>query len=68
LSGTVKYLWVTSKIKNESFLIDKDSDLTQTIPNIPRFGVTEIQKYQFAKGGRIGQEPVTNEIQEKFLN
>jgi type I restriction enzyme M protein len=67
LSGTVKYLWVTSKIKNESFLIDKESDLTQTIPNIPRFGVTEIQKYQFAKGGRIGQEPITNETQGKFF-
>jgi len=67
LSGTVKYLWVTSKVKNESFLIDKESDLTQTIPNIPRFGVTEIQKYQFAKGGRIGQEEVTNEIKEKFF-
>lgn len=67
LSGSVKYLWVTSKIKNESFIIDKDSDLTQTIPNIPRFGVTEIQKYQFVKGGRIGQEPITNEIQEKFF-
>jgi type I restriction enzyme M protein len=67
LSGTVKYLWVTSKIKNESFLIDKESDLTQTIPNIPRFGVTEIQKYQFVKGGRLGQEVVTNEIQEKFF-
>lgn len=67
LSGTVKYLWVTSKIKNESFLIDKESDLTQTIPNIPRFGVTEIQKYQFAKGGRIGNEEPTNEIKEKFF-
>lgn len=67
LSGTVKYLWVTSKIKNESFLIDKESDLTQTIPNIPRFGVTEIQKYQFAKGGRIGQEETTDEIKEKFF-
>ncbi|MDE5419147.1 N-6 DNA methylase [Labilibaculum sp. DW002] len=67
LSGTVKYLWVTSKVKNESFLIDKESDLTQTIPNIPRYGITEIQKYQFAKGGRIGQEQATTEIKEKFF-
>jgi len=68
LSGTVKYIWVTSKIKNESFLIDKDSDITQTIPNIPRFGVEEIQKYQFAKGGRLGQEDTNgNEVKEKFF-
>jgi type I restriction enzyme M protein len=67
LSGTVKYLWVTSKIKNESFLIDKESDLTQTIPDIPRYGITEIQKYKYAKGGRIGSEEATNEIKEKFF-
>ncbi|MFL0203006.1 restriction endonuclease subunit M [Tenacibaculum maritimum] len=67
LSGTVKYLWVTSKIKNESFLIDKESDERQTIPDIPRYGITEIQKYKYAKGGRIGSEEATNEIKKKFF-
>ncbi|WP_196895825.1 restriction endonuclease subunit M [Aureivirga marina] len=67
LSGTVKYLWVTSKIKNESFLIDKESDERQTIPDIPRYGITEIQKYKYVKGGRIGSEKATNDIKEKFF-
>jgi type I restriction enzyme M protein len=52
LSGTIKYLWVTSGIKNEYFLVDKDSNVKQTIPDIPRYGVTEVQKYKYAKGGR----------------
>ena len=47
LSGTVKYIWITSKIKNESFLVDKESDVIQTIPDIPRFGITIIQKYKY---------------------
>ena len=67
LSGTVKYLWVTSKIKNESFLIDKESDERQTIPDIPRYGITEIQKYKYAKGGRIGSEEATDDIKKKFF-
>jgi len=67
LAGTVKYVWVTSKIKNEYFLIDKESDLKQTIPDIPRYGISEIQKYKYAKGGKIGQESVTNETKEKFF-
>lgn len=67
LAGTVKYLWVTSKIKNESFLIDKESDERQTIPDIPRSGITEIQKYKYAKGGRIGSEEANDDIKKKFF-
>ncbi|MCB1584502.1 MAG: restriction endonuclease subunit M [Xanthomonadales bacterium] len=67
LSGTVKYLWVTSKIKNESFLVDKESDIVQTIPDIPRYGITEIQKYKYAKGGRQENETPDNEIKQKFF-
>ena len=55
LSGTIKYLWVTSGIKNEYFLIDKESNVKQTIPDIPRFGVTEIQQYKYAKGKRLDE-------------
>lgn len=68
LSGTVKYLWVTSKIKNESFLVDKDSDIIQTIPDIPRYGISEIQKYKYAKGGRKeNEEPGTDEVKQKYF-
>jgi type I restriction enzyme M protein len=68
LSGTIKYLWVTSGIKNEHFLIDKDSNVKQTIPDIPRFGITEIQKYKYAKGGRLSNEDAGNdETKQKFF-
>ena len=68
LSGTVKYLWVTSKIKNDSFIVDKDSDVVQTIPDIPRFGITAIQKYKYAKGGiKDGEDAGNDEIKQKFF-
>lgn len=56
LAGTVKFLWVTSRIKNEYYIIDKDSDIKQTITTIPQFGSTKIQKYKYAKGGRKQNE------------
>ena len=68
LSGTIKYLWVTSGIKNEYFLIDKDRNVKQTIPDIPRFGVKEIQKYKYAKGGRkSNEEPGDDPIKQKYF-
>ena len=68
LSGTIKYLWVTSGIKNEYFLVDKDSNVKQTIPDIPRYGVTELQKYKYAKGGRLANEETgKDETKQKFF-
>ena len=68
LSGTIKYLWVTSSIKNEYFLVDKESNVKQTIPDIPRFGVTEIQKYKYAKGGRqTNEDPQGDKIKQKYF-
>ena len=68
LSGTIKYLWVTSGIKNESFLIDKDSSVKQTIPVVPRYGIVKIQKYKFAKGGLVeGEEVGADEVKGSFF-
>ena len=68
LSGTIKYLWVTSGIKNESFLIDKDSSVKHTIPVIPRYGVVKIQKYKLAKGGLLeGEEAGNDEVKRSFF-
>ncbi len=68
LSGTIKYLWVTSGIKNEYFLIDKESNVKQTIPDIPRYGVTEVQKFKYAKGGRYSNEEAgTDDTKQKFF-
>jgi len=49
LSGTIKFLWVTSSTRDETFLIDKESSVKQTIPDIPRYGVEKIQKYKELK-------------------
>jgi len=68
LAGTIKYLWVTSGIKNESFLINKDSSVKHTIPVIPRYGISKIQKYKFAKGGLLeGEEAGTDEVKRSFF-
>ena len=68
LSGTIKFLWVTSSTRDESFLIDKDSSVKQTIPDIPRYGVEKIQKYKYVKGGlRQGEEAGADEIKQSFF-
>ncbi len=68
LSGTIKFLWVTSSTRDESFLIDKDSSVKQTIPDIPRYGVEKIQKYKYVKGGlRQGEEAGADAIKQSFF-
>ena len=68
LAGTTKFIWVTSQIKNEYFLFDKERDIRQSIPNIPKFGVQEIQQYKFAKGGKKPDEEVgKDEIKQKYF-
>ena len=56
LAGTIQYIWVTSKIKNDYAQIDKDSKTKRTVPDIPHFGVTEVQKYKYVRGGRRQNE------------
>lgn len=68
LAGTIQYIWVVSSIE-KSFKIDKDSSVKQTIPDIPRYGKTEVQKYKYAKGGRISTDIVlTDEVKQNFFD
>jgi len=68
LAGTIQYIWIVSSIE-KSFKIDKDSSVKQTIPDIPRYGKTEIQKYKYAKGGRIStDELLESEIKKNFFD
>lgn len=68
LSGTIKFFWVTSSTRDESFLIDKESSVKQTIPDIPRYGIEKIQKYKYVKGGlRQGEEAGTDEVKQSFF-
>lgn len=69
LSGTIKYLWVTSGIKNEYYQVDKESNVKQTIADIPRFGVAEIEKYKYAKGGRLeNEDPGSDKTKQKYFD
>lgn len=68
LAGTIQYVWVTSKIKNDYVQIDKDSKAKRTIPDIPHFGVSEIQKYKYVRGGRLqNEEAGNNEIKQHYF-
>ena len=68
LSGTIKYIWITTKSKNEYFLIDKDNNIKQSIPDIPQFGINKIQKYKYVYGGREqNQEAKKDKIKQQFF-
>lgn len=68
LAGTIQYIWVISSIE-KAFKIDKDSSVKQTIPDIPRYGKTEIQKYKYAKGGKTSKDQVlSDEVKQNFFD
>jgi type I restriction enzyme M protein len=47
-----KYVWVTTKLKNEYFEIPaKKPKARITIPDVPQFGVTDLARFKFAVGG-----------------
>lgn len=47
-----RYVWVTSKLKNEYFEIPAKKPKDRiTIPDVPQFGVTELARFKFAKDG-----------------
>ncbi len=50
LPGEVKYVWVTSGIKNEYFEVDKSQGTRNQIPDIPQFGVQEVANYKYVYG------------------
>lgn len=50
-AGTVKYIWVTSGIKNEYYAFDKEIDSRESITDIPQYRVKKLASYKFAKNG-----------------
>ena len=68
LSGTLKYIWTTSGIKDTYLLFDKERDTRIQIPNIPILG-KPIPKYTFVKGGRLRNEDAGNDaIKQQFFD
>ncbi|APC91316.1 MULTISPECIES: restriction endonuclease subunit M [Francisella] len=50
ISRTIKYIWVTSGILNDYFRFDKDKNLKETLPDIPKFGEDRVPPFKYAKG------------------
>lgn len=68
LSGTVKYIWTTSGIKDSYLQIDKERKVRIQIPNIPLYG-KPVPKYSFVKGGRLQNEDAGNDaIKQQFFD
>ena len=47
LPGEVKYVWVTSGIKNDYFEVDKSQNTRNQLPDIPQYGVREVANYKY---------------------
>ena len=50
LPGEVKYVWVTSGIKNEYLEVDKTQNTRNQLPDIPQHGVQEVTNYKYVYG------------------
>ena len=68
LSGTIKYIWITSGIKDSYLQVDKERQTRIPIPNIPIFG-KGVPKYSYVKGGRLqNEDPLNDEIKQQFFD
>ena len=50
LPNDVKYVWVTSGIRNEYFEVDKTQKTRNRLPDIPQYGVEEMASYKYVYG------------------
>lgn len=50
LPGQVKYVWITSGIKNEYFEVDKSQNTRNQMPDIPQYGVQNVANYKYVYG------------------
>lgn len=55
-AGTVKYIWVTSGIKDEYYAFDKEMDSRESVTDIPQYKVAKLASYKFAKNGGVTEE------------
>ncbi|MCD8435626.1 N-6 DNA methylase [Tenacibaculum dicentrarchi] len=51
LSGTVKFVWITSGILNDFYRFDKEKDTREPLGELPRHGFDSVAPYKFVKGG-----------------
>lgn len=53
LSGTVKFVWITSGILNDFYRFDKEKDTREPLGELPRYGSDTVAPYKFVKGGGV---------------
>jgi len=63
LAGTIKFVWVTSRLKNAYFQVDKNKHIKITVPDIPQYGIDKLAKYKYAKGGGISERQKLFELE-----
>ena len=52
-----RYVWVTSRIKDAYYEVPKEKPKDRlTVPDIPQYGVANIAKYKYAKGGGVSPD------------
>lgn len=55
-AGTLKYVWTTSGIKNEYYIVDQQSSVRESIADIPMCGTTKISTYKYGKNGGVNKD------------
>ncbi len=63
----VKYIWVTSGIKNRYFEFNKDKDEKKDTADIPQFGVNKLAKCKYAKGGLTEALLIKDSLIDEYL-
>ena len=72
-AGSVKYIWVTSGIKNEYYAFDKEVDSRESVTDIPQYRVNKLASYKFAKNGGTTEDgqklfPLTKVSESELTN
>jgi type I restriction enzyme M protein len=63
MARDIKWVWITSKIKNTFFQVDKNKQSREIETDIPAYGVDRIAPYKFVKGA---DTQVRKQGQQKF--
>ena len=51
IAGSIKYVWVTSGLKDEYFKFNKESGTKEGLIDIPNYGSDKVAPYRYVKGG-----------------
>lgn len=66
----IKFIWVTSGIKDSYFEFNKEKDIRKDAPDIPSYGVEKLEKFKYVLGGEAlsaWQEYGEGDGQQKYF-